>query len=201
MCVVSRLRGLLIMLPLLCGGLVCVDSEAWAKANRADAVAERKRLDFLIAPLFGPNPANVKSLDKYLREAFWRVNPMGIEGGCANAVIPKSDEPDKRFYKLSVDWLSVVLLKDAGGDRNVSIAAMPSDDPFKVLRDMVAPLKAGSLKHLTIYFMATDAQWPDVEQIFAGRGAKLVQLNPEKPILQRPERLIFFLRQRAEAAR
>lgn len=71
----------------------------------------------------------------------------------------------------------------------MAIAGQSSDQLLDALRQEVGKLEPGKLKNVSVYIMATDTYWPQMQEIFAKSGAKLVQINPERPIAQPPARL------------
>lgn len=150
------------------------------------AEQERARKKYLTEPLLGPESYDEPDLHQYLREAFWRISPDWEEGSTSTTVLRL---PTAKDYAPSKKWVKEALLKDWEPPFDAAFASQSTENLLAVLRDVVVPLKPGRLKGVTVYIMATDAYWPQIEAVFAKSGAMLVQLNPEKPIPQRPERL------------
>lgn len=165
----------------------------WDRAQKAvttitaqQAEWERKRVKYLTEPLVGPESYDEPDLHQFLREAFWRISPDWEEGSTSTTVLRL---PTAKDYAPSKKWVKEALLKDWKPPFDAAFASPSTENLLIVLRNVVAPLKPGRLNDVTVYIMATDVHWPQIETIFAKSGAKLVQLNPTTPIPQRPERL------------
>ena len=177
------------------GKLIPPSGADWERANQAvktvnafQLASEQERRRYLTDPLLGPASYEEGELHSYLREAFSRLTSNWQEDSASTTVLRL---PAAKDYAPSEKWVRDALLEDWAD--NVSIASQSADHLLVVLRKVVSPIKQNRLKDVTVYLMAADSQWPDMQQIFAKSGAKLVQLNPEKPIPQSPDRLAKLL--------
>jgi hypothetical protein len=160
-------------------------------ANQRKNDEERKR--YLTAPLLGPTTNDESDWHQYLLEAFWRLTDDSQEYSTSTTVLRLPTASD---YKPSLKWVREQL-RDEFGDY-VAFASLSQPNLISVLRNEVSKLKPGKLAHLTIYLALDDTHWNEAKAIFALSGAKLVQLDPSKPIPQNPARLENLLRGYAE---
>jgi hypothetical protein len=160
--------------------------EARASADRVNAAArayEQAQRVGRIAPLLAPWTGREVDWHDYLREAFWRVDPDWIEGYPATNVLLARSAPN---YHHSVGWVTDGL-RDGGDVR--MFAGADEADLLEVLERGLAPLPRGTLRDTRIYVVASEAARPHLTSTFAPSRAKLVLLDPARPIPQRPERL------------
>lgn len=152
--------------------------------NAAQQKAAEQRLEYLTKPLLGPTSNDESSWHEYLREAFARLTPDWGEASTSTTVLRL---PTANDYKPSKKWVREQL-RDAYGD-NVAFATLSQPNFIDVLRQEVARFKPGRLNHLTIYLALEESYWNEAVQVLKPTGAKLVHLDPSKPIPQNPKRL------------
>lgn len=180
-----------------------VDERAWQSAL-AESQVVRKRmhadeaaaLAAFRAPLLGPRVNEERAWNDYLWEAVWRR-----DGNDASAYRTVLRAPDAADYRISEQWVAKALLEaeDDIWDR-VAIAALSPTQLVVVLKRVSPRLRPRALSHATVYIALTDQFWPQAAAALRHTGARLVQLDPTKPIPQRPERLADRLaRQRSPA--
>lgn len=158
--------------------------KAAARRNVAAAAYEIARVQFLTEPLINPKINDEGEWHHYLREGFARVTADWLEDSTSTTVLRS---PSAKDYAVSRKWIKEALLESYAD--NVSIATLDPANLVVVLKRTLNPMAAGRLKHLTVYIAVNDEHWPQIQAVFAKSGAKLVQLNPEKPIAQNSERL------------
>lgn len=156
-------------------------SEA-VNADRRKQNEERRQ--YLTQPLLGPSVNEETEWHKYLDEAFLRLTNDWRVDFTSTTVLRL---PTAKDYNPSKKWVRAQL-RSVYGD-NVAFASLSQPNLISVLRAEVSKIKPGKLAHLTIYLALDDAHWNEAVAIFKTSGAKLVQLDPSKPIPQNPERL------------
>jgi hypothetical protein len=180
-----------IALNLSTGQPLPVTEETWrsvlaeaAAVNAAQQNADVQRREYLTKPLLGPASNDQTSWHEYLREAFARLTPDWREDSTSTTVLRL---PTAKDYNPSKKWVREQL-RDAYGDY-VAFATLSQPNLVTVLRKEVAGFKPGRLNHLTIYLALEESYWNEAVRILKPTGAKLVQLDPTKPIPQNSERL------------
>jgi hypothetical protein len=159
---------------------------AGERVSKARAAAEAAHVAWMRAPLTGPGEgAPERDWFPYLREAFYRLDP-DWEEGYPNIKVLR--EPDGRTYAQSRTWMVESLTERPSGGR-LMLASASQANMLGVVREALAARPQGSLRGVTVYVVAGDAMWPEFQRLFAPSGARLVQLDPSRPIPQRPERL------------
>ena len=144
----------------------------------------RKRLAFLTDPLLGPKDNSEREWHDYLREAFSRTTSDWKEDSTSTTVLRA---PDAKDYKLSRKWVKDALFDDFAD--NVSIGSQSYSNLAQVLIEVANATPKQKLKDVRLYVAVTDLYWPEIRDAFVHTGATLVQINPDKPILQNPRRL------------
>lgn len=161
--------------------------EARASAERINAAAraaEQAWRAMHIAPLLGPKPGDERGWTAYLQEAFSRLDSDWIEG------YPATDELLARTapgYRESIKWVTEGIREENGDVR--MFAGDDSADLIDVLEKSLAGLRPGALRDVRLYVAAPEAARSRLAAIFAPNGAKLILLDPSRPIPQRPELL------------
>ena len=144
----------------------------------------RKRLAFLTDPLLGPKDNSEGEWHDYLREAFSRTTSDWTEDSTSTTVLRA---PDAKDYKLSRKWVKDALYDDYAD--NVSIGSQSYSNLAQVLIEVANATSKQKLKDVRLYVAVTDLYWSEIRAAFVHTGATLVQINPDKPILQNPRRL------------
>jgi hypothetical protein len=168
-----------------------IEPEIWDNAMDAAKAHDqqrrernRQRREYLIQPLLGPKVSTDGNWHEYLREAFARGTRDWEEDSTWTTVLRL---PSAKDYKPSRKWISEVL--DEDWQDNIAFASHSQPHLVEVLKEEAIRFHKGKLAHLTLYLALSDANWAEAAKALEPTGAKLVQLNPEKPIVQNPERL------------
>lgn len=164
-------------------------SAALAAADRVNAEndeAAAAQLAWFKAPLFAPQIADEQAWHEYLRESFLRLASDWQEGSTGTTVLRLPDAPD---YRPSVKWVHEALKEDHYEGEAISFASPVQDNLVKILIDAARRVPDGKLKGVRVYVAVGDALWPQVTAALAHSGAEMIQIDPAKPIPQRPERL------------
>lgn len=167
---------------------------AWdaALAKARQVVAQRREeqareIAWMTDPLVGPSSEDQQDWHQYLVEAYFRLMP-GDDGGYPTTLVLR--RPQAADYAPSLGWLRETVNKRGARPGDVLMLASPDPDNLvAVLADVAAQGRAKGLKGLRVYVAADDARWPAVVAALGGSGAALIQLDPGKPIPQRPERV------------
>jgi hypothetical protein len=165
----------------------------WDRAMAASAnwrVAEQDRQgayrSFMTAPLAAPKSSDRAAWDAYLLEAFKRLAPdWQMNNPWKMLVRPAGAPPYEGAF--SPDPKTIFAQRNLPSA--IAIASPEGVAVASVLRPLVEGRRAGWLRKVRLYIVADDASWPDLIRLFAESGATLIQLDPMKPIPQRPERL------------
>lgn len=155
-----------------------------AAIRRADEAAWRARQ---IAPLPAPATADEGDWNGYLAEAFFRLDPEWEDDYPAVKILRAPDAAD---YKISQTWLRETLLQKDLPVTVVMIASPASpENLIKVLTEIVRESKPKALRKARIYLAVPAAFGGRAAAALAPIGAKIILLDPAKPIPQRKERL------------
>lgn len=133
------------------------------------------------APLLGAKEES--DWHDYLREAFWRVDPDWINAYPATNVLRSPSAPD---FAASVQWVKDALREEHDV---IMFAGIDESALLTLLERELSSLPARSLGTTRVYVAVSSAARARVEAMFAGKGGKLILLDPAKGIPQRPERL------------
>lgn len=173
------------------GTISPIDPKKWDQAQAtgrdvlAKLVALQAELDAaFLAPLLGPKINGEQQWHEYLREAVARMIGTGDEFFPSTTVLRS---PSTKNYAMSQVWVRDALTDNFAD--HVALASMSEANLVPVLMKIIPKLPKQSLSKLTIYIAVSDRHWPGVVATMQNTGAKLVQLNPEHPIPQRPERI------------
>lgn len=176
------------------GKVIAPGGPAWdaalaaARTTRASQIAaEQERIRALTAPLLGPTSSGEREWHAYLEEAFFRLDPHWSEDYPGTTVLRDRAAAD---YKPSEKWL-VDALTEREMSATVLAFASPSsiDNLVRVLTEAARKVKPGKLRDARIYVAVTDADRDRIAAILAPTGAHFIQLDPTRPIPQRPERV------------
>ena len=172
---------------------VAPNEKAWSEAltsamkvtaeNRASDA--KNKADF-IAPLAAPKSNDESDWNRYLQEAFFRVDPAWKDGYPATKVLRL---PQDENYQASIGFVRDALHDRLNRNGVVMIASPSQDNLVQVLSEITVTVPPGWLKKARVYVAVDDAHTADVERMLRPTGAKYVQLDPSKPIPQRKERL------------
>lgn len=166
---------------------------AWERAQekaRAIRVKQRAREEAeyrqFTQPL-KPPPASAKEHEwhRYLREAFYRLDPPSEDEYPDTEVL---QAPTTSNYAKSVEALGESLRqKDREGPL---LIASPSQDALLGRIEAEAKrVPAGALSQARVYLVMDDAHFARAQAALAPSGALLMQVDPAVPIAQSPERL------------
>lgn len=169
--------------------------EAWDAALR-DSEQVNKALDeeeaeynaWLRAPLPAPSSDDDLEWGRYMFEAHRRVTPVWpMKNSPSIFGLPRPSDED---YARESKWL-VEILEDADFESTDEfVASSPDQDNLaRVLIAAASRFKPGSLRGKWVFLVVSDRHWPALKAAFARSGAQLIQINPDSPIPQRPERL------------
>lgn len=86
-------------------------------------------------------------------------------------------------------WVREALKENHYEGDAISFASPAQDNLVKALADAARRVPDGKLKGVRVYVAVGDALWPQVTAALARSGAEMIQIDPAKPIPQRPERL------------
>lgn len=153
-----------------------------AQQAEAEAIAVTRRR----APLTGPANGDEAAWHAYLREAFYRLDPDGSE---THPLVEVLRRPDAGDYDASVAWLAEALNEDHGVDDRIMLGSPSQENLTRVLAHLLEGRRDERLRGATVYVAVGDEHWPAVERAFAPMGARLIQVDPSRPIPQRPERM------------
>lgn len=174
---------------LFSGRVKPINRVAWSSALAAgrsvlaaqETSARAAKVRFL-APLMGSKVNAEREWHEYIREAIGRL--------VGDDVVPSTTvlrAPNAADYAVSEGWVREALT-DSFADI-VGIASLSEPNLVNVLRRIGSSVPPRSLAKITVFIAASDRSWPAVAAAMKRSGAKLVQLNPEKPIPQRRERI------------
>lgn len=182
------------------GSLIPPAGKAWdlALASAAEADAKRRQLEEeakerFIAPLEAPRNGDESAWYRYLTEAFFRVDPEWKEDYPATKVVPL---PSAGNHDRLSGYLGEALVDDINADGAIMVAALSQDELVQSIQKNAKGLKPGFLANARIYVAADDAHMPAVRAALAHTGAHVIQIDINKPIPQRKERLENYLRDR-----
>lgn len=171
------------------GSVLPLDTVAWKKAVevassvRAAQIAEaRAAKEAFFAPLLGPKTNTERDWHHYLREAVARLK--GDYETSSTTVLRSPGDPD---YPVSETWVRDALA-DPLGDQ-VALATLSEPNLARALAKIAPTIPKGSLSQTTIFIAVTDRYWPDIMDTMQPTGAKLVQLSPDLPLVQRQDRI------------
>lgn len=180
---------------------------AWARATmlahrvatvkRAGEAAQRR---FFTQPLYGPNPPTEVGWHTYLREAFYRLDP-GVKlepdtddiGSFTGTTVLRA--PWASDYAPSEQWVREALTEKREPYEAASLATLgPPARLLDLIDRIVRALPPGGGKGTRIYIAVPPAYRARALTVLARTGAKIIVLDPTRPIPQRPDRLRKFLR-------
>lgn len=199
----EEMAGVDIRFRLSDGSLVPPAGKAWdlALASAAQADARRKQLEEeakerFISPLSAPRDGDVGAWHRYLVEAFFRIDSDWMEGFPAIKVVPLSSDPD---FALLSRYLGEALVDDMNADDTIMVAALSQDVLVQSLEKYASEVRPGSLAKARIYVAADNAHIPAASAALKHTGAEVIQIDIDKPIPQRKERLEAYLRNQGGA--
>jgi hypothetical protein len=194
-----------VVISLADGRVAPVDSSAWQDALAAATkerakIAERDAASkaAFLAPLLGPSTNTEEAWRRYLDEAVQRIMPpeweeRDEEAGKSTVFIVHTATtnvlrlPADKDYAISERLIAKELAED--WTDHMALASLSEPQLLAALRKLAARMPEGRLKKKTIFVAISAPLWPEVSAILQRTGAKLVHLDPGKPIPQRPERI------------
>ena len=171
------------------------DAAMAAAAAARTAMQERRAAyrAFMTQPLTAPRSPDREAWDAYLDEAVKRLATSWELGNAWNMLVrPAGSPPFEAAF--SPDPHTIFSQRNLP---TVIAVASPEGVPLATaLAPLVTPRRAGWLRGIFLYIVADDAVWPSLVRLFTPSGATLIQLDPDEPIPQKPERLAEFLSSR-----
>jgi hypothetical protein len=135
-----------------------------------------------LAPLLRPKINAEREWHDYLREAVGRLIGDGDTPSTTVLRFPGASD-----YAVSETWVYDTLTESYAD--KVAIASLSEPNLVSVLGKVASKLPERSLAKITAYIALSDENWPAAVNAMRRTGAKLIQLNPDKPIPQRPKRI------------
>jgi hypothetical protein len=181
-----------VAIDLATGEVALPTTEAWqngqaiaaALAAEKAAAEEAARVAF-IAPLVGPSTSARRNWYRYLREAFFRVDPAW-QSVTPSFRIFGSDDSDR--WTLFERQLGSAL-RDPKRNPVMMIAAPGSPQRLTdTLATWSQSLPSGALEGVRIYVAIERGYEASVQESFAKSGATVILLDPSSPIPQRSGR-------------
>lgn len=134
------------------------------------------------APLLRPETNAERQWHEYLREAVARLKGDGTTASTTVLRLPGASD-----YAISETWVHDALTESYADQ--VAIACLSEPNLVSVLRKVARHIPERSLSNVTAFIALSDKYWPATVEAMRRTGAKLIQVNPDKPIHQRPERI------------
>lgn len=135
-----------------------------------------------IAPLLRPKINAEREWHDYLREAVGRLIGDGDTPSTTVLRLPGASN-----YPVSEMWVHDALTESYAD--KVAIASLSEPNLISVLRKVASKLPERSLSKVTAFIALSDEHWPATVDAMRPTGAKLIQINPDKPMPQRPMRI------------
>jgi hypothetical protein len=158
-----------------------------ARAAVPIRTAQAEYLAMLRAPLLAPDGVTDKrTLHWYLAEAFHRLDPEWETASIDDQVL---ERPGAENYPDSRKWLRNALERKPIYGNALGIASHDPANLAEVLVAEAATVSPGPLRGARVYVTVGNADRDRVAAAIERLGAKFVQLDPAKPIPQRPERI------------
>jgi len=157
---------------------------AEARAAQLKKYEEERERSFR-EPLVAPPTADGVEWDRYLVEAFFRLDPQWKKDFPIAHVLPA---PDSKDFAWFVAWLDERMSEPDGGALMIACPAAP-EALIKVLREHTAKLKPGQLKAWRIYVAVPLAYRDRAAAALERTGTTFIHLDPALPIPQRKARL------------
>lgn len=171
------------------GNVAPINPTAWTgalakgqKVLAAQIANETAAKTAFLAPLLGPKINTEIEWHGYLREAVGRL--IGDDETPSTTVLRL---PGANDYAVSETWIHDALTESYAD--KVALASLSEPNLVTVLEKVTSKLPDGSLSNLTVFVAVSDQRWPQIVSMMQRTGAKLVQLDPAKPLPQRPERI------------
>lgn len=151
--------------------------------QRAQEAAQQQRF---LQPARAPVDGSERGWHRFLEDAFFRLDRDREDGYPAIKVLRAPTAPD---YAASAGWMRDAL-RDARDNDGALMLGSPSQAGLvDFLRTETRRLAPGALSGPRIYLALDDARFAQAQAMLNPLGAALIQLDPAKPIPQRPERL------------
>jgi len=153
--------------------------------NNARAKGERQRLAYLRRPLTSPVGCEQRDWHQYLYEAHARLSRA--DDFASTTVLFPLDHPR---HEESVSWLRDHISDAWGGARHEAFTA--ACDPkalVSAVRRIAADVQPSAWSNATFYIAAPAAEFGRIKRLLSSTGARLVWLDPESRIPQRPDRV------------
>lgn len=178
-----------------------LEGPAWLAAMKAatrrleeQRKAEAERMVFLRSPLLPPASSREQDWHAYLREAYMRLaeETLDDQSPASATVLRLSNVKD---YGTSVKWLVQALNNralDTDWDNPVIIGSPDQTNLVLTIEKLGPKLKKGAMSGQRIYVVVDDANRDRVGRALARTGGQFVQVDPLRPIPQRPERIADF---------
>lgn len=135
-----------------------------------------------LTPLLGPKENTQREWQGYLQEAVGRLFGDKVTPSTTVLRLPGAED-----YADSEIWVHDALTESYAG--NVALASLSEPNLVAVLEKIASKLPNRSLSKVTVFIALSDQNWPAAIAAMKHTGARVVQLDPAKPIPQRPERI------------
>lgn len=160
--------------------------EAATRRNVELAEADAARRKYLSEPLLAPTTTDEWPWHRYLVEAYFRLTPRDGSSYPAVKILRSLDHPK---YEKSVGWRREVLTEDGHLGDTLMIGSPAEANLVLLLSDLGPRIPPGRFAGKRVYVVVRPAAWPAIQAAFRGSGATLLQLDPSKPLPQRPDRM------------
>lgn len=178
-----------IAVDLASGAVSPASPNAWQAALTVGRQVLAKKIAYeaaakaaFIAPLLRPEINAERQWHDYLWEAVARLKGDGTTASTTVLRLPGASD-----YAVSETWVHDALTESYADQ--VAIASLSEPNLVFVLRKVARHIPERSLSNVTAFIALSDKYWPATVDAMRRTGAKLIQVNPDKPIHQRPERI------------
>jgi len=169
------------------------------QVNEERERAEQERLAFLRDPLRIPTGCEMRDWHRYLNEAFYRKTPNWLDDPFTSTTV--LFPPDHPRHEESVGWLRDRILDWHTWERNEAFVSPCAPEALvSAVAEILEDAKPGSLSKATFYVASPAPEFSQIERLVRPTGAKLVWLDPNVAIRQRPERVPGSVEQEAADA-
>ncbi|MDR6848744.1 hypothetical protein [Sphingomonas sp. BE137] len=179
-----------VAVELASGKVSAIDANAWEAALETGRKVLAGQIAYeaaakaaFLAPLLRPKINAEREWHDYLREAVARL--IGDDDTPSTTVLRLPGASD---YAVSETWVHDALTESYAD--KVAIASLSEPNLVSVLQKVAVKLPARSLSKVTVFIALSDENWVATVEAMRRTGAKLIQLNPDKPIPQRPKRIV-----------
>ncbi len=149
---------------------------------------ERERIAYMTDPLVVPDGCEVRDWHRYLEEAFARLDTGPLMENFTSRTVLFPTDHDR--HSVSVGWLRDRMDDPGGYPRNEAFVSPCEPDALAAaIADITEDAAPGAWPDATFYISAPRSHWGAIERDIAPTGAKIVWLDPDSEIVQRPDRV------------